>query len=69
MIVLGHKAVQAGYRVRYFGAAEAVDTLYRVRGQRGGRVIEGILRTMPCFLTNWDSRRLTTRGPARFLRW
>jgi DNA replication protein DnaC len=45
LVALGHKAVEAGYRVRYFSAAELVDTLYRGMADNSvGRVIEGILR-------------------------
>ena len=41
----GHAAVEAGYRVRYFSAAELVETLYRGLADNSvGRVIEGILR-------------------------
>ena len=42
---LGHLAVDAGYKVRYFGAAELVDTLYRALADNSvGRAIENILR-------------------------
>jgi DNA replication protein DnaC len=45
LVALGHLAVDAGYRVRYFGAAELVDTLYRALADNSvGRVIENILR-------------------------
>lgn len=45
LVALGHAAVAAGYRVRYFSAAELVDTLYRGLADNSvGRVIEGILR-------------------------
>ena len=45
LVALGHAAVEAGYRVRYFSAAELVDTLYRGLADNSvGRVIESILR-------------------------
>ncbi|MGH9382558.1 MAG: IS21-like element helper ATPase IstB, partial [Thermoanaerobaculia bacterium] len=45
LVALGHAAVAAGYRVRYFAAAELVDTLYRGLADNSvGRVIEAILR-------------------------
>ena len=45
LVALGHAAVDAGHRVRYFSAAELVDTLYRgLADNCVGRVIENILR-------------------------
>jgi DNA replication protein DnaC len=45
LVALGLAAVQAGHRVRYFSAAELVDTLYRGLADNSvGRVIEAILR-------------------------
>jgi DNA replication protein DnaC len=45
LVALGHAAVEAGHRVRYFSAAELVDTLYRGLADNSvGRVIEAILR-------------------------
>ena len=45
LLALGHAAVEAGHRVRYFSAAELVDTLYRGLADNSvGRVIETILR-------------------------
>ncbi len=45
LVALGHAAVDAGHRVRYFSAAELVDTLYRGLADNSvGRVIENILR-------------------------
>ena len=45
LVALGHAAVDAGHRVRYFSAAELVDTLYRGLADNSvGRVIEAILR-------------------------
>ena len=45
LIALGHAAVDAGHRVRYFSAAELVETLYRGLADNSvGRVIESVLR-------------------------
>jgi DNA replication protein DnaC len=45
LIAVGTAAVQAGYRVRYFTAADLVDTLYRGLADNSvGRVIETLLR-------------------------
>jgi len=45
LVALGHHAVAAGRRVRYFSAAELVETLYRGLADNSvGRVIESILR-------------------------
>jgi len=45
LVALGHAAVQAGHRVRYFTAAELVETLYRGLADNSvGRVIDTQLR-------------------------
>jgi DNA replication protein DnaC len=45
LVALGHAAVEAGHRVRYFTAAELVETLYRGLADNSvGRVIDTILR-------------------------
>src|ERR671917_2972910 len=45
LVALGVAAVEAGHRVRYFTAAELVETLYRGLADNSvGRVIEGLLR-------------------------
>jgi len=45
LVALGHHAVDAGKRVRYFTAAALVETLYRGLADNSvGRVIESILR-------------------------
>jgi DNA replication protein DnaC len=45
LVALGHAAVGAGLRVRYFTAAELVETLYRGMADNSvGKVIEGLLR-------------------------
>ena len=45
LVALGHAAVAAGHRVRYFTAADLVDTLYRGLADNSvGRVIDTLLR-------------------------
>jgi len=45
LVALGHAAVEAGMRVRYFTAAELVETLYRGMADNSvGRVIDQTLR-------------------------
>ena len=45
LIALGHAAVEAGIKVRYFTAAELVETLYRGLADNSvGKVITGLLR-------------------------
>ena len=45
LVALGVAAVEAGYRVRYFTAADLVETLYRALADNSvGRVIENLLR-------------------------
>src|ERR1700728_1512815 len=45
LVALGHAAIEAGHRVRYFSAVELVETLFRGLADNSvGRVLEGILR-------------------------
>jgi DNA replication protein DnaC len=45
LIALGYAAVEAGQRVRYFSAADLVETLYRGLADNSvGRVIDSVLR-------------------------
>jgi len=45
LVALGHAAVEAGHRVRYFPAAELVETLYRGLADNSvGKVIDQTLR-------------------------
>jgi DNA replication protein DnaC len=45
LVALGHTAVEAGHRVRYFSAAELVETLYRGLADNSvGKVIDQTLR-------------------------
>ncbi|HEV8064424.1 MAG TPA: IS21-like element helper ATPase IstB [Acidimicrobiales bacterium] len=45
LVAVGHAAVEAGYRVRYFTAAELVETLYRGYADNSvGRLIDQVVR-------------------------
>ena len=45
LLALGHAAVEAGHRVRYFVATDLVETLYRGLADNSvGRLIDGLLR-------------------------
>jgi len=45
LVALGHGAIEAGFRVRYFSAVELVETLYRGLADNSvGKVIENLLR-------------------------
>ena len=45
LVAFGHAAVEAGHRVRYFSAAELVETLYRGMADNSvGKVIDQTLR-------------------------
>jgi DNA replication protein DnaC len=45
LVALGHAAIDAGHRVRYFTAAELVETLYRALADNSvGKTIETLLR-------------------------
>lgn len=45
LIALGHAAVEAGYKARYFTASELVESLYRGLADNSvGRVVESVLR-------------------------
>lgn len=45
LVGVGHAAVQSGLRVRYFGAADLVETLYRGLADNSvGKLIDGLLR-------------------------
>jgi len=46
LVGLGHAAVQTGLRVRYFAAADLVETLYRGLADNSvGKLIDSLLRT------------------------
>ena len=45
LVALGHAAIEAGFRVRYFSATELVETLYRGLADNSvGRVLEQVLK-------------------------
>ena len=45
LIALGHAAIHAGHKVRYFTAADLIDTLYRgLADNTVGRIIDSLLR-------------------------
>ena len=45
LVALGHAAIEAGFKVRYFSAVELVETLYRGLADNSvGRVLEQILK-------------------------
>ena len=63
LVALGHTAVDAGYRVRYFTATELVETLYRSLADNSvGKTITNILRCRsdPFYRRN---RLLPRQGP------
>jgi DNA replication protein DnaC len=63
LVALGHAAVDAGHRVRYFSAAELVDTLYRGLADNSvGRVIETILRAEYVILDELGFAPLDSNG-------
>jgi DNA replication protein DnaC len=63
LVALGHAAVDAGHRVRYFNAAELVDTLYRGLADNSvGRVIETILRADYVIVDELGFAPLDTNG-------
>ena len=46
LIALGHTAVEAGLRVRYFSAIELVETLYRGLADNSvGKILDGLVRS------------------------
>ena len=64
ILVAGIAAVEAGHRVRYFTAADLVETLYRGLADNSvGKRIETLLRNDLSWSTSSASRRWTT--PAR----
>jgi hypothetical protein len=63
-VAVGIAAVEAGHRVRYFTAAELVETLYRgVADNSVGRLIDTLLRNELVLIDELGFRRWTT--PAR----
>jgi len=69
LVALGHAAVDAGHRVRYFTAAELVETLYRGMADNSvGRVIESILRAELIIIDEVGFAPLDDNGAQLFFR-
>ena len=69
LVALGHHAVDAGHRVRYFTAAELVETLYRGLADNSvGRVIESILRADLVLIDEIGFAPLDDNGAQLFFR-
>jgi hypothetical protein len=64
LIGLGVAAIHAGHKVRYFTAADLVETLYRgLADNTVGKIIESLLRVDLIISTNWASPRSMTPQP------
>jgi hypothetical protein len=64
LIGLGIAAIHAGHKVRYFTAADLVETLYRgMADNTVGKIIESLLRVDLVISTNSDSPPSTTPEP------
>ena len=69
LIALGHAAVSAGHRVRYFTAADLVETLYRGLADNSvGRVIDNLLRVDFVVVDEIGFAPLDTTGSQLFFR-
>ncbi len=69
LVALGHAAVEAGHRVRYFTAAELVETLYRGLADNSvGRVIEGVLKAELILIDEIGFAPLDENGAQLFFR-
>jgi DNA replication protein DnaC len=69
LVALGHAAVDAGHRVRYFTAAELVETLYRGLADNSvGRVIENILKADLILIDEIGFAPLDDNGAQLFFR-
>lgn len=63
MVALGHAAAEAGHRVRYFAAADLVETLYRGLADNSvGKLIDGLLRSDLVLLDELGFAPLDTTG-------
>src|SRR4029453_3126098 len=66
---LGSAAVDAGHRVRYYSAADLVDTLYRgLADNTVGKVIDGLLRHDLIILDELGFAPLDAPGPQLLFR-
>ena len=69
LVALGHAAVEVGHRVRYFTAAELVETLYRgIADNSVGRVIDNILRADLVLIDEIGFAPLDDNGAQLFFR-
>ena len=69
LVGVGHAAVQAGLRVRYFTASDLVETLYRGLADNSvGRVIDNILRVDLVLLDELGFAPLDPTGSQLFFR-
>ena len=69
LVALGHGAIDAGFRVRYFSAVELVETLYRGLADNSvGRVLEGILRADLILIDEIGFAHLDHTGAQLFFR-
>ncbi len=69
LVALGHAAIDAGHRVRYFTAADLVETLYRGHADNSvGRVIETILKADLILIDEIGFAPLDDNGAQLFFR-
>jgi DNA replication protein DnaC len=69
LIALGHVAVDAGYKVRYFTAADLVETLYRGYADNSvGRLIEQVVRADLVLIDEIGFAPLENTGSQLFFR-
>ena len=69
LVALGHAAIEAGHKVRYFSAVELVETLYRGLADNSvGRVLEGILRADLILIDEIGFAPMDTTGAQLFFR-
>lgn len=69
LVALGHAAIDAGHRVRYFTAAELVETLYRGYADNSvGRVIDTILKADLILIDEIGFAPLDDNGAQLFFR-
>jgi DNA replication protein DnaC len=69
LVALGHQAVDAGHRVRYFTATELVETLYRALADNSvGKVISQILKADLILIDEIGFAPMDTTGAELFFR-